>query len=223
MDHLDLPLDQHLEGVDRALATWTEAEKRRIEDAQRACVSEVAKDEQELRQLQERQTSLQASAKTAEANREQQKRSIHGREHELRGLQAQVLKVEPVLAGLKSREALHLGNVAKVNEESARMTQAHQTVVDELMKGIHMYQKLGLVIDRKGENNLGFVFTQIDPQNPEREFSFALRMHERQDVFAVEHCIPDVADAPMLLDQLNQTGNMSAFVRAMRQRYKSLV
>ncbi|OQS00595.1 hypothetical protein ACHHYP_03291 [Achlya hypogyna] len=218
---VDPPLDQHLEAADRAVAEWAEMEKRQCDDAQRACAADVSKDEQELRSLMQRRAHLLASVKEADGSREQQKRMIHGSEHEVRALQTEILKVEPAVDRLKSREKLHVGNLTKFNQEREKAAQTHQSVVDELMKGIHMYQKLGLGITEVGENHLGFVFTQIDPSNHDREFSFSLRVH--QDAFVVETCSPEVADVPALLDALNSTNNISFFVRSMRQRFKSLI
>ncbi|OQS01074.1 hypothetical protein THRCLA_05777 [Thraustotheca clavata] len=223
MELLELPLDEHLEAVEKAIGEWTEQQKRRCKSAQRTSSVEVAKSEEELRELQKQKLELLEAIKQAEVAREQQKRRIAANENETRDLQAEIMKAEPIITSLKSRENLHQGNLGNLNQESNKSAQAHAQVVDELMKGISLYQKLGLLIDKKRENNLAFIFTQLDPNNPNREFSFSLRIEDNPDVFLVENCVPEVSDVNELLDQLNKTGNISTFVRAMRLRFKNLV
>ncbi|KAL7572998.1 hypothetical protein ACA910_007495 [Epithemia clementina (nom. ined.)] len=101
-------------------------------------------------------------------------------------------------------------------QESARMT------LEQLHKANFPYEQfLGLEFEKAPQNQLRFLFTQLDPSNPDRAFSFTLSVDSQTDLYELHHCEPMLLgdDTHTLVQQLNATCDMNAFVRAMRQAF----
>jgi hypothetical protein len=62
------------------------------------------------------------------------------------------------------------------------------------------------------------VFTQVDPNDPTREFSFFLSVNE-EERYDIVDCDPsiDVTELMEILENLNRDEDMSALVRRMRK------
>ena len=67
-----------------------------------------------------------------------------------------------------------------------------------------------------------FNFTQIDAGEPLRPFSFVLDIND-EDSYVVEDCQPPIADITLLplLNELNESNDLSPFLRAMRKLQES--
>ncbi|CAL1539218.1 unnamed protein product [Lymnaea stagnalis] len=81
---------------------------------------------------------------------------------------------------------------------------------------------LGLQIKKVKGPWLQFVFTQIDVNKPESCCFFLLKIDESRK-YIVGDCQPKVRDIDQLLERLNSTNNLRAFVHAMRKRFVSHV
>ena len=70
-------------------------------------------------------------------------------------------------------------------------------------------------------NNSSFTFTQLDAGEPSRPFSFQLNVNE-EEVYEVDNCQPGIPSFALtkMTDDLNETDNLSAFVRDMSKRQK---
>jgi Chromosome segregation protein Spc25 len=64
------------------------------------------------------------------------------------------------------------------------------------------------------------VFTQLNPDNPEKRFTFELQADDN-DAFKVDACQPRIHPRKLddLLDRVNQTNDLGAFVRGMRRAF----
>jgi hypothetical protein len=107
--------------------------------------------------------------------------------------------------------------------ESQPHQQAYTTQLNDLMRGLSMYQRLGLFFERKGENHLVVRFTLLDPNDPNRVFCFSIRIHPETDAFIVEECQPLMDSLSNHVDQLNRTNDLSLFIRSMRKAFKQMV
>ncbi|KAF0698318.1 Aste57867_11038 [Aphanomyces stellatus] len=216
-------LEAHLDATSRALSSWLDNEKTSLEETKQRCTEEMEKDRQHLAHLEAQKAQLAASASHRDETMGEKLRLIQASQSEVRVLQAEMATSEPVVMGLRAQKAQHDSKLFNFSHDVTQASQAHATVVAELTKCIELYRKVGLAIDRKGDNNLGFIFTQIDRQVPTREFSFTLRINAENDVFVVDNCVPPVAEKDALLQQLNATGNLAHFVRSMRQQFQNTV
>lgn len=63
-----------------------------------------------------------------------------------------------------------------------------------------------------------FVFTQLDSNDPTREFSFFLSVNEKEKYDIID-CVPsiEVTELMEILENLNRDEDMSALVRRMRK------
>jgi len=79
---------------------------------------------------------------------------------------------------------------------------------------------MGLKFERaKGQVRLAFKY--IDPQAPEREFSFGVKLDEG-DNYQVMECSPPLQGLEPLLAQLKQHNDLPYFVQALRRRFRAL-
>ncbi|KAG9415980.1 hypothetical protein AC1031_000370 [Aphanomyces cochlioides] len=216
-------LEEHLEGTRKTLSEWIEQEKRSLEETKQRSIEEIEKDRQRLVHLEAQKAQLAASASHREETLGEKVRIIQDSQGEVRILQAEMATTEPVVQSLRARKATHESKLTTFMQDANQATQAHADVVAELTRCIELYHKLGLVIDKKRDNNLAFVFTQIDRDVPSREFSFTLRVSPENDVFVVDDCMPDVPAKEALLEQLNASGNLSQFILSMRQEFVKTV
>ena len=90
--------------------------------------------------------------------------------------------------------------------------------VKELEKGMQAYARLGLTFTREEEDTIRFWFTRVDPMDPDRAFCFSVFVSD-DDVYSISRCEPHVAELPELVAELNQTGDLSSFVQAMRAAF----
>ncbi len=93
---------------------------------------------------------------------------------------------------------------------------------NEMSKGVTFYkERLGLAFEKLPDCSLSFRLTLIDPENPQRPFSFAMFV-DQSNVYHVLRCEPRVEFDP-LLAQLNRDNKLSVFVQHMRRLFKKLV
>lgn len=103
----------------------------------------------------------------------------------------------------------------------AKVEEAKKTTVDDLTKGVVNYKFTGLDFEKTNvENELRFIFTNLDPENPTQKFSFLLQVNEN-DKYDITDCQPtvDVSLLVELANVLNETDDMSYLVRRMRRAF----
>ncbi|KAF9583059.1 kinetochore-associated Ndc80 complex subunit spc25 [Lunasporangiospora selenospora] len=69
-------------------------------------------------------------------------------------------------------------------------------------------------------DHIGFVFTRIDEQDWDREFSITVDVSRQE--FLVSDCTPTLPELPSLLRQLNETRDFYGFLKHARQGFKEL-
>ncbi|KAL3700539.1 hypothetical protein R1sor_018561 [Riccia sorocarpa] len=93
--------------------------------------------------------------------------------------------------------------------------------LEALRKATSWYKEL-LGIRCEYSNAVKFIFTNIDPANPEREFSFSIHHDKAANKFSMVDCDPPIERSGPLLDSLNSSNELSQFVRSMRWEFVSL-
>ncbi|KAG6541668.1 hypothetical protein Mapa_016933 [Marchantia paleacea] len=93
--------------------------------------------------------------------------------------------------------------------------------LDALRKATSWYKEL-LGIRCEYSNAVKFIFTNIDPHNPEREFSFSIHHDKSANKFSMVDCRPHIDRSGPLLDSLNTSNELSQFVRSMRWEFVTL-
>ena len=142
---------------------------------------------------------------------------------ELERLTAQESKLPPEQQKL-TQQLAQCRSLVVQREAGCEQTQAaKEQKLAELDKGCTLYRtRLGLVFERVGEERLRLTFTNIDPADPMRPFSFQVFV-DGGDQYHVESCEPPLPALDELVDALNADNDFSAFVRSMRKRFRGLV
>merc|ERR1711962_1585230 len=128
----------------------------------------------------------------------------------------------------KMEESARLPN-EKTNKTYKENIKARETLVNEkignIQKSIKPYEQymgLRMRVTRNEDENgshLRFTFTLIDPLDPEREFSFSLKIED--DVYSVFDLCPPVADVNLLVKELNDSGDLRRFFCEVRKALKA--
>ncbi|KMZ70087.1 Kinetochore protein Spc25 [Zostera marina] len=69
----------------------------------------------------------------------------------------------------------------------------------------------------EGGEGVKFFFSKIDHKNPDKEFSFTIRLEG--ETYRLLKCDPLLRDTPRLIKELNETHSFFKFVRAMREKF----
>lgn len=139
-------------------------------------------------------------------------------ERENRGKRVQDIGLEESKQRIRAMDAAALKRTA---EESKK------TTIDDLTRGIVNYNKLGLKFTQTGRDaELHFFFTQLDPGDPLRTFSFVLRVND-DEKYDVYNCEPNIDSNELaeILEELNgsEREDMSMLARRMRRAFKKSV
>jgi hypothetical protein len=65
-----------------------------------------------------------------------------------------------------------------------------------------------------------FIFTNVEPQDPDRVFSFSVRHDKATNLWAIVECNPRVEASANLVEALNQSNEFSWFVRSMHREFE---
>ena len=143
-------------------------------------------------------------------------------EEERENLRRQAAEMPSRLAELHAKEAAARNKLSAVSDDAQERARATNQVNNDLTFGIIAFKKrLGLDFQRLGANRLKLNFTQVDPDNHGRVFSFSIHVDEA-DRYNIIDCTPQVAGTAQLLAALNSSNDFSEFVRGMRCKFRSL-
>lgn len=70
-----------------------------------------------------------------------------------------------------------------------------------------------------GGEGVKFVFNKIDVQNPDKKYSFCIKLAGER--YILVWCVPSVDDAEELVKDLNCSNDLYKFVRAMREMFQA--
>mmetsp|Transcript_774 Transcript_774/g.1211 ORF Transcript_774/g.1211 Transcript_774/m.1211 type:complete len:250 (+) Transcript_774:116-865(+) len=145
-------------------------------------------------------------------------------ENDIESLQKDVQIKETQLEELKRKEIEKKSRAEQARDTKHKVEETKRTTVDDLTRGVVNYKYLGLDFVKAEGNRLRFNFTQIDAGEPLRPFSFILDIDD-EDSYVVEDCQPPIADITLLplLTELNETNDLSPFLRAMRMAFSERV
>lgn len=112
-----------------------------------------------------------------------------------------------------ARKKETISNASKANEEKFK----------RLQKSADLYkERLGLEIRKISGDKLQFIFTNIDPKNPESPFMFSLRLNEARD-YEVSDSDPHLECLAEFQENVRKTNNFSAFLANVRKAFTALV
>ncbi|KAM3307790.1 kinetochore protein SPC25 isoform X1 [Capsicum chacoense] len=102
-------------------------------------------------------------------------------------------------------------------EEKLNQNTEHREAIEEAT--VWYNKVLGLRIECG--QGVKFIFTNIDANNPDDEYSFTVR--RENDVHTLIDCDPQLNDAKELLIELNKSNGLYKFIRTMREKFLEVV
>ncbi|XP_073295300.1 kinetochore protein SPC25 homolog [Primulina huaijiensis] len=133
---------------------------------------------------------------------------------------ARIEELNKIVDDQKSRKDEYAAIVARQSEaltaykEKLNQNSEHR---DQIEDAISWYNKvLGFRIECG--RGVKFVFTNINPENPNEEYSFVVR-HENER-YTMLDCDPPLTDTKDLVSELNNSNGLFKFVRTMRVKFQ---
>ncbi|KAM6570062.1 hypothetical protein CsatB_018047 [Cannabis sativa] len=107
-----------------------------------------------------------------------------------------------------------VSDLSSVSEETGS-----QNDKDEIQEALSWYNRvLGFHVE--GGHGVKFVFKNISLKNPNEEYSFTIR--HADNIYYLLDCNPHLNDIKELVNELNRTNGLFAFVRIMRQKFQEV-
>ncbi|KAL6613723.1 hypothetical protein ACP70R_035993 [Stipagrostis hirtigluma subsp. patula] len=172
---------------------------------------------------------------------------LNGLKDQLRKLEAQLAESLSIQASKRSKYKLieeSISNTAATNEQLKSLIVDHRTRIDKYRSDISnqletiealeansgakdkndteeavMWYSKFLDLQVVGGQGVRFVFHKIDIKNPDKEYSFCIKI--TKDRYSLLQCVPSLEDSKELLDDLNCTNDLFKFVRIMRERFQA--
>merc|ERR1711934_348360 len=203
---------------------WKESHLVALNAAQEGAVRDADSSEETIKRLYKEEQELLGKAK--------QMALEHGVEHE------KLLEIDQEIAELQCR----MQTLPAILQEQNAMIEGQRKKVADLRKALIKAEKdaahnmtekrvgqtifqerLGLKFERVADDNLRVVFNNIDPNDPRKEFWFAVAV-DAQNVYQIneKQCKPYVESLPQMLSELNQSNDFGGFVRQMRSQFVQL-
>ncbi|XP_070006430.1 kinetochore protein SPC25 homolog isoform X4 [Nicotiana sylvestris] len=142
-------------------------------------------------------------------------------------ISATTARMEKLRGALEDKKARKLEYAALISQHSDGKVypslEAFQEKLNQNTEHIEAIEEATLwynkVLDLRIECGQGvkFIFTNVDANNPDKEYSFTVR-HE-DDVYTLIDCDPQLHDAKELLIELNKSDGLFKFVRTMRLKF----
>ncbi|KAE8973704.1 hypothetical protein PR003_g27154 [Phytophthora rubi] len=204
------------------LETWVEAQKARIMEEKRADQLQSQEHARAADETQRQREVLQVEHQKLSADTHAKERELNDSQVEIEVLQAEKSRREPVVKQLVEKTVEEDARLKQLLADSQRQRSTQEQQLQELQQGLAMYQRLGLFFEHTEAERLVVRFTQIDAQNPSREFSFRITIDPITDRYIVDNCNENVASLNDLVRDLNETGDLALFIRSMRRQFKQL-
>ncbi|KAI3673530.1 hypothetical protein L6452_39653 [Arctium lappa] len=119
----------------------------------------------------------------------------------------------------KDEYAEFISHQCEVLEECEEKHKQDAEVREEIGEAISWYNRvLGFRIERG--RGIKFIFTNINPKNPNEEYYFTIRLEN--DSYYLLDCHPQVSEAKKLIQELNITNGLYNFVRIMRTKFQEV-
>lgn len=223
-DILVSTLNLELERTNAAFTRWTENKLSYIQ----ASDANYKRQEEEclftIRSLKENESQLHELNKTNENIKLQQKLEIDRYINQIDKLQSQVIVLQNQLEKFSEEEKSERQKMENLKIEYKSMKEKSDKSQNDFTRGVQLYSHLGLEFQKAPNDCMKFIFTKIDQENPEKQFSFLIFV-DQEDKYQFVESNPtlDSAVTSSLIRRLNQNSDISYFVVQMRRYFcKSL-
>ncbi|XP_007539372.1 kinetochore protein Spc25 [Erinaceus europaeus] len=152
-----------------------------------------------------------------------QNKLIEEKKDDLLKLIAEVKEKRQELTSLSAKIQDLKEEYAKKKEIISTANKANEERLKRLQLSVDLFKdRLGLEIRKIYGDKLQFIFTNIDPKNPERPFMFSLCLDEEKN-YQVSDSAPHLECLADFQEKLRKTKNFSAFLANVRKAFTAVV
>uniref|UniRef100_K3X650 Kinetochore protein SPC25 n=1 Tax=Globisporangium ultimum (strain ATCC 200006 / CBS 805.95 / DAOM BR144) TaxID=431595 RepID=K3X650_GLOUD len=165
------------------LEAWILEQKNSLQQTKSSHEQQTQDHARQTQEAQRKREVLQQQQKALAASVHDKERQVNLHQVEIEILQDEKNKKEPVLREIFLKNQEEDQKLKQLLHEASEHQTAHEQQLAELQRGLAMYQHLGLFFEHTEENQIIVRFTQIDPEEPSRAFSFRIRIDPLTDRF----------------------------------------
>nr|CCA16082.1 kinesinlike protein putative [Albugo laibachii Nc14] len=202
---------------------WIEIKKKQLHTQKRTFTVDMQQKEKDQREAQMYRSQLEQQQESTMKQCIEKENALRANQFEVELLQSEKAKKEPVLRQLFEYNQQENEKLQALLNDATVQKQKQQQQLEELKRGLRMYQRLGLFFDHDGADKIIVRFTQIDRREPQRQFSFRICIHPHSDQFIVDDCTPPLSNLADMVAELNAHGDLPYFIRRMRRQFKQSI
>lgn len=214
-------LRKELASIFKGMDAWKSQVESLLSDATAAAASIRVSSQEDVKELLGRSKILEGEDQFVRKVREAQQEELSKCEQEtseaykrLEDLHEHTTKLFQLKA---DREALISKFMSEITDKLSHKKQK----VKALHEATEWYKRL-LSMRCEYSDAVKFIFTNVDPRDADRVFSFSIRMDKSSASWTLIDCKPWVDAAPSFVETLNNSNELSRFVRSMRREFEVL-
>lgn len=213
-----------LDRTNLSLQRWTERRMESLDSSQRNFDRMMEECQFTIATLQENEVQLEDVKQLNNSIRNQQLLEINYHNAAIESLCEKKSVFERQLSNLEQEELAEVERMEMIKKDHDEKKTVMEKSMNDMTHGISRFSALGLQFQRAHNQCIQFIFTQIDPTNNLKEFSFSLLVDE-QERYRLVDCSPalDQRSLYYLCNELNQDNKISKFVFNMRKEFCKLV
>ena len=208
---------------------WTAETRSNVDSVETAHRSAMAEAKRELETKRIQATETENKVGAFSNIKQAHEGAVASERSALASLENVLQELPSKASALRTEATVAAAEVTKLQAERSRKSAAMEHSINELTQGVLMYKHLGLEFHRAEDDRLLIRFTNIDPLDWEREFTFHVGLGSN-DAYSVTGCSPVIEEGTLeaLLGRLNAPNEVDPmefpkFVLHMRRAFKSLV
>jgi len=203
---------------------WKENHMVQLDKSQEHAAADADSSEETIKKLYKEEQELLIRAKQLARDHSVEHEKMLELDQEIAELNC---RMQTLPAILQEQNTMIEGQRKKVADLRKALIKAEKDAAHNMTEkriGQTIYQeRLGFRFERVADDHLRVVFDKVDPNNPNKEFWFAVAV-DAQNVYQIAEnkCKPYVESLPAMLNELNKTNNFGSFVRQMRHEFVQL-
>lgn len=173
-----------------------------------------------IQALQATDQQLEAARDAHRAVKQQQLQEIQQVIAENESYRQQLNALDTQLRHYEAEEETAQSRLETIRTEHDQQRVKMEQTLQDLTHGLRFYTKLGLEFQKADGEAMRFIFTQIDPANPTRQFFFTMFVDDKNTYQLVETSPTLPANTcAQYIQNLNEHNDISVFVFQMRKLF----
>jgi len=217
-------LAMELEKTNQSFTRWSENQKDWLEANDANFARSLEECEFTISALRENELQLESARSINDQIKGSQKAEIENCISQIERLKQQKKSLDVQLRKYEEEEEREGKRLETARSEHNTHREKMEQTLNDLTHGIRQYMALGLEFQKAEGDCMKFIFTQVDPANPNKQFYFLMFVDTNDRFQLVETCPPlDPAYCLKHLQALNGDSNVGRFVVSMRRGFLKLV